>query len=281
MLGGHAHLTRLVRNPSTVIIGHIRPGAASSSVDTLNLNSDDMVEREVIDSLLGQVILSLVPKFPHGDFTVEALVVGEEVVRRLGSASAIRVSFPLSILILDLNFVTGNGRSIGSSRFPRDLELTLFGVDAGLGLRDLRRNRGSLDLVGGLREFTPSPSVAASDLVVNVRRGIELLGLNEVEALSLFNKLNPLITGSERGNRLHSGGAAEVPEVVALYGGTSIKDVSNRKPLDGDTVLSGISLGVGVVHWVGYLLNSGSGANGNSFAGEVGPALGVLRSNLG
>lgn len=115
MLGGHAHLTRLVRNPSTVIIGHIRPGAASSSVDTLNLNSDDMVEREVIDSLLGQVILSLVPKFPHGDFTVEALVVGEEVVRRLGSASAIRVSFPLSILILDLNFVTGNGRSIGSS----------------------------------------------------------------------------------------------------------------------------------------------------------------------
>ena len=113
------------------------------------------------------MILSLVPKFPHGDFTVDALERGQVVVRRLGSASAISVSFPHSSLILDLNFVSGNGRSIGSSLFPRDLEVTLVGVDGGSGLRDLRRSRGSLDLVGGLREFTPSPSVAASDLVVN------------------------------------------------------------------------------------------------------------------
>lgn len=227
------------------------------------------------------MILSLVPKFPHGDFTVDALEAGQVVVRRLGSASAISVSFPHSSLILDLNFVSGNGRSIGSSLFPRDLEVTLVGVDGGSGLRDLRRSRGSLDLVGGLREFTPSPSVAASDLVVNVSRGIELFGLNEVEPCCIFNKVNPLITGSESGNRLHSGEAAVVPEVVALNGGTSIKDVSNSKPLDRDTTFSGISLGVGVVHWGTYLLNSGSGANGNSFAGEVGPALGVLRSNTG
>lgn len=55
------------------------------------------------------MILSLIPKFPHGDFTVDALVVGLEVVGRFSRSSAISVSFPLSILILDLEFVASNG----------------------------------------------------------------------------------------------------------------------------------------------------------------------------
>lgn len=227
------------------------------------------------------MILSLIPKFPHGDFTVDALVVGLEVVRRLGRSSAISGSFPLSSLILDLNFVASNGRTIISSLFPRELQLTLGGVDGGRGLRDLRRSRGSLYLVGGLREFTPSPSVATSDLVVNVRRGSEILDLNVFKALSFFNKVNPFIAVSKRSNRLDSVGGTVVPEVVAHSRGASIKNSSNSKPLDGNTVLRGISLGVGVVHWVRYLLNSGSCANGSSFAGEVGPALGIIRSNLG
>lgn len=80
---------------------------------------------------------------------------------------------------------------------------------------------------------------------------------------------------------MDSGRGTVVPEVIAHSRGASIKNVSNLKPLDGNTVLSGISLGVGVVHWVGYLLNSGSIVDGNSFAREVGPALGIIRSNLG
>jgi hypothetical protein len=151
LLGGHAHLSRLVLNSSSRVFRHFRPGAVSSSIDCHYFNSDNLVEREVKDGLFGTMILSLIPKFPHGDFTVDALVVGLEVVRRFGRSSAISTSFPLSILILDLNFVASNGRSIISSLFPRDLQLTIFGVDSGRGHRDLRRSRGSLYLVGGLR----------------------------------------------------------------------------------------------------------------------------------
>lgn len=101
------------------------------------------------------------------------------------------------------------------------------------------------------------------------------------KALSFFNKVNPFIAVSKSSNRLDSLSGTVEPEVVAHSRGASIKNVSNSKPLDSNTVLSGISLGVRVVHWVGYLLNSSSGASGNSFAGEVGPALSIIRSNLG
>lgn len=115
----------------------------------------------------------LSPEFPHWDLTVDALVFDLKVGLSCHGTGAVSTLDPFVGAVQDLNFVTLNGRSVVFSYLPRELQVTLLRINGRSRSRNLGGSTGSLDLVGGLRELTPSPSVVASNLVVHVLRGKE------------------------------------------------------------------------------------------------------------
>lgn len=176
---------------------------------------------------------------------------------------------PFVLAVLDLNFITLNGRSVVSSCLPRELQVTLLRVNSRSRSRNLRWSTGSLDCVGSLREVTPSPSVAASNLVVHVLRGFEIcVRLDHCVSHGVCYKVFPLRT-IPKGVPVNPSGAIEVPEVVAFNIGTSIKDVSNLIPSDLDSIFGRVLLGLRIVHGFGNFLDSSCCSNRESLAREV------------
>lgn len=148
----------------------IRPRSSSSSVSGLNSDLDNSVEGQVVKSL-GAVrrFLTLGPEEVHGDLTVDAVEL--RVILEVSLAITSSSGSPLAFAVLDLDVVALDARSVSSSLFERDLQSTLFRLNGGLYWRNLRWDSSSLNLVGLVRELTPSPSVTASNLVVYVLRG--------------------------------------------------------------------------------------------------------------
>lgn len=173
-LGWHVHLAGSVLDSSTGVVVNIRPGSSSSSVGSLNLEFDYSVELEVVLGFVGHTSLSellvLTPEFPHWDLTVDALVFDLEVGLSCHGTGTVGTLDPFVGAVHDLNFVTLNGRSVVSSSLPRELQLTILRINGRSRSRNFGGSTGSLDFVRGLRELTPSPSVAASNLVVHVMR---------------------------------------------------------------------------------------------------------------
>jgi hypothetical protein len=117
--------------------------------------------------------LVLSPEFPHWDLTVDALVFYLEVGLSCHGTGTVSTLYPFILAVIDLNFITLNGRSIVSSFLPLELQITLLRINSRSRSRNLRWSTGSLDFIGSLREVTPSPFVAASNLVVHKLRGKE------------------------------------------------------------------------------------------------------------
>jgi hypothetical protein len=169
------HLSRSLSDSSTVlVIVGIRPRTSSSSISSHNSNLDDSVESKVVGSRYGyntsRVLdfLTLVPEDVHLDLAVNAVQL--RVILEVGLIVALFSRLPLSFSVLELNVVALDTRSIVSSLLERDLQTTLFRFNRGLYWRNLRGNSGSLDLVRRIGESTPSPSVATSNLIVDVLR---------------------------------------------------------------------------------------------------------------
>jgi len=187
---------------STVLIGiEIRPRSSSSSVSGLNSDFDNSVEGEVVKGLSVRAgsFLTLRPEKVHRDLAVDAVEL--RVVLEVGLAVAGSSGSPLAFAVLDLDVIALDARSVCSSLFERDLQSTLFRLDGGLYWRNLRWDSSSLDLVGLVRELTPSPSVAASNLVVHVLRSGQIFllidGSSRDEILSRSDELSPIRVGLE------------------------------------------------------------------------------------
>lgn len=236
-LGG-LHLGGSLSHSSTVLVGvEIRPRSSASSVSGLNSDLDNSVEGQVVKGLdlRAGSFLTLGPEKVHGDLAVDA--VEDRVVLEVGLSVAGSSGFKFAVAVLDFDVVALDARSVASSLFERDLQSTLFRLNRGLYWRNLRWDSGSLDLVGLFRELTPSPSVTASNLVVHVLRSGEVLllvdGSSRDEVLSRSDKLLPVGVAKEV-RRAQRSRARDVPEVVALDRGASIKVSSDGEPLNLD-----------------------------------------------
>lgn len=235
---GRRHLARSLSHSCTVLVRvEIRPRSSSSSVSGLNSDLDNSVEGQVVKGLSAAGnFLTLGPEKVHGDLAVDAVEL--RVVLEVSLAITSSSRSPLAFAVLDLNVVALDARSVCSSLFERDLQSTLFRLNGGLYWRNLRWDSSSLDLVGLVRELTPSPSVAASNLVVHVLRSGQIFllvdGSSRDKVLSSSNELSPIrvaleVRGAQRSR------ARDVPEVVALDRGASIKVSSNWEPLNQDS----------------------------------------------
>ena len=202
------HLSRSLSDSSTVlVIVGIRPRTSSGSISSHNSNLYDSVESKVVDSRYGNNtsrvldFLTLVPEDVHLDLAVNAVQL--RVILEVGLIVALFSRLPLSFSVLELNVVALDTRSIVSSLLERDLQTTLFRLNRGLYWRNLRGNSGSLDLVRRIRESTPSPSVATSNLIVDVLRSSKVLLLvngwlavrSRVKISSLSDEFCPLSSG--------------------------------------------------------------------------------------
>lgn len=284
------HLSRSLSDSSTVsVVVGVGPRTGSSSVSSHNSNLDDGIESKVVDS--GYIdntssgvgdFLALVPEDVHLDLAVDAVEL--RIILEVSLVVALFGGFPFSFEVLEFDGVTLNARSVVSSLLERDLQTTLFRLNGGLYWRNLRGNSSSLDLERRVGESTPSPSVAASNLVVDVLRSTEVLLLvnrglrvsERVEVINLSNEIDPLSSGGEVVDGV---GTGDVLDVVALNDGTSIKELTDREPLDADSTLLIVSAGLRVLHRLGNLLNSSRGRR-SVLAGELSPSLSVSGSNL-
>jgi len=217
----------------------------------------------------------------HGYLAVDTVEDG--TVLEVFAEVAVRGSLPLSSAVLDFDIVRSDDRAVVSSLLEGDLQFTLQSIDGSFCGRNLGRFSSGLNLVGLIRELTPSPSVAASDLVVHELSGIKVLvHVNATcgfeEGLS-SDKLLPVGVGVEIGLTQRSG-ALDVPNVVAYNIGASVDVISNRVPLELNGRLGFFSASYWALHGSGNLLDSSGIGATSAVAGELSPSLGVSSSDL-
>lgn len=210
------HLSRSLSDSSTVsVIVGVGPRTGSSSISSHYSNLDDCIESKVVDSFYIfrrnssrgsrgiNDLLALVPEDVHLDLAVDAVEL--RIILEVSLVVALFSGLPFSFEVLEFNGVTLNARSVVSSLLERDLQTTLFRLNGGLYWRNLRGNSSGLDLERRVGESTPSPSVATSNLVVDVLRSAEVLLLvngwlrvsERVEVINLSNEIDPLSSSGE------------------------------------------------------------------------------------
>lgn len=288
------HLGRNVSDSSTVSIAvRIGPFTLSSSVSGSDSDLHDGIEGKVVFGRVSDAasrsrwavgkLLFLIfgPQDVHGNLAVNTVENG--TVLEVFAEVAVRGGLPLSSAVLDFDIVRSDDRAVVSGFLEGDLQFTLLRLDGSFCGRNLGRNSSGLNLVGLIRELTPSPSVAASDLVVHELSGIKLQvhvkAISGVEEFMSSDKLLPVRVGVEIG-RTQRSGALDVPKVVALDGGASVDVISNRVPLELNGRLGFFSASHWALHRSGNLLNSSGIEATGAVAGELSPSLGVSSSDL-
>lgn len=222
------------------------------------------------------------PQDVHGHLAVNTVENG--TVLEVFAEVAFSGGLPVSFAVLDFDIVRSDDRAIVSSLLEGDLQFTLLRLDGSLYGRNLGRNFSGLNLVGLFRELTPSPSVAASDLVVHELSGTKLQVIvntwSGVEEFMSSGKFLPVGVGVEIGSAQRSG-ALDEPKVVALDYGASVDVISNRVPIDLNGRRGYFSAGHWALHGSGNLLNSSGIDATSAVAGELSPSLRVHSSDLG